>query len=111
MVEGLRNLDVGLVPLVTAPEIAEFWRENLRARFNARLGVQDVTEKSGFPLCSVSVLTNTTAPDPPRKRRRTGGSPPAGEQEVFAPPQIDDVDLQMNMETGNNGLWLVTIST
>ena len=59
-------------------------------------------EKSGFPLCFVSVLTNTIALDPPRKRRRTRISPPVvGEQEVLL--QVDDVDLQMNVDTGNSG--------
>ena len=95
------NIDVGLVLLVTAPEIVEFWRENLRVQFNVRLGIQDVMEKSGFPLCFVSVLTNAIVPDPPRKRRRTKTSPPVEEQEVL--PQVDDIDLQMNVDTGNSG--------
>ncbi|KAF9786961.1 Rec8 like protein-domain-containing protein [Thelephora terrestris] len=66
-----------------APEIVDFWRENLRAQFNARSGIRDsVVEKS---------------PGPPRKRRRTRPSPPTVDQETL--PQVDDVDLGANVDT------------
>ena len=46
LAEGLRNTDVVPTLLVTAPEIVEFWRENLRSQFNTRFGIQAVAEKS-----------------------------------------------------------------
>ncbi|KAF9654349.1 hypothetical protein BDM02DRAFT_3182155 [Thelephora ganbajun] len=66
---------------ITAPEIVEFWRENLRIRFDTRLGIQGVTEKD---------------PEPPRKRRRTRASPHVGDQETL--PQVDNVDPQMDVD-------------
>ena len=51
-VTRIQELDDGLTLLVTAPEIVEFWRENLRTQFNARLGILDVTEKSRFSTVS-----------------------------------------------------------
>jgi len=79
------KLDISLGLLVTAPEIVEFWRENLRAQFNARLGIQDVTEKSGFsavfPLCTnqycrVGASEKTTPDQSLATRRGPGGFPP-----------------------------------
>ena len=79
------KLDIGLGLLVMAPEIVEFWRETLRAQFNARLGIQDVTMKSGFsavfPLCANQYCrpgaSEKTTPDQSLATRRgPGGFPP-----------------------------------
>lgn len=43
------KLDNSPTPPVTAPEIVEFWRENLKTQFNARMGIREVTEKGRFP--------------------------------------------------------------
>ena len=85
MAEAPRKLDNSSALPVTAPEIVEFWRENLRAQFNARLGIQDETERSRFPttflLCTDrshrSGASEKTASDQSFiPRRGAGGFPP-----------------------------------
>ena len=96
------KLDNSPTPPVTAPEIVEFWRENLKTQFNARMGIREVTEKGRFPQCFLPVLINLPGPEPPRKRRRTNGPSPTRDQEVF--PQVDDVvPQQEHMDIGNGG--------
>ena len=52
-----RSLDVIPALQVTAPEIVDLWRENLRTQFNARLGIQTVAEKSlSLVHCAFSML-------------------------------------------------------
>lgn len=50
MAEGSIKLDNNPTPQVMAPEIVDFWRENLKTQFNARMGIREATEKSRFPV-------------------------------------------------------------
>jgi hypothetical protein len=99
---GLWSLDIISELPVTAPEIVEFWSENLRVQFNARLGIQDVIEKSrGLAHIIFSGLISFVGPEPPRKRRRTSPLSPEADRETF--PQADDADLNMNVDLGKGG--------
>lgn len=75
----------------------------MKIQFNARLGIQDVTEKSrGLVHVIFSVLISFVGPEPPRKRRRTRPLSPEADRETF--PQADDADLNMNVDIGKGGL-------